>query len=170
MHEGSLYSFAFRLAKCSSDLKLLELKRSAKWQVLDWEQSSCCHFYLWLPLSSSAFLRTMGGSLRIETQQRPSWLIGGDLSKQPSRHVVYINSTEQWSSASISVNSRVFLKRHFEKKIKKNNPVRYWGGPWENISRRRGWSDKSRGPPKALEVWKKSKIRGGGGGNRKSAT
>ena len=61
----------------------------------------------------------MGGSLRIETQQRPSWLIGGDLSKQPSRHVVYINSTEQWSSASISVNSRVFLKRRFEKKQKK---------------------------------------------------
>ena len=24
------------------------------------------------------------------------------------------------------------------KKNKKTNPVRYWGGPWENISRRRG--------------------------------
>ena len=41
------------------------------------------------------------------------------------------------------------------KKNKKPNPVRYWGGPRENISRRRGWSDKSRRSPKALEVWKK---------------
>ena len=41
------------------------------------------------------------------------------------------------------------------KKNKKPNPVRNWGGPRENISRRRGWSDKSRGSPKALEVWKK---------------
>ena len=35
------------------------------------------------------------------------------------------------------VGTRVFLKRHFEKKIKKTNPVRYWGGPWEYKSRRR---------------------------------
>ena len=41
------------------------------------------------------------------------------------------------------------------KKNKKPNPVRNWGGPKENISRRRGWSDKSRRSPKALEVWKK---------------
>ena len=34
--------------------------------------------------------------LRIETQHRPSWLIEVDLSKQPTRHVSYINSTEQW--------------------------------------------------------------------------
>ena len=41
------------------------------------------------------------------------------------------------------------------KENKKPNPVRNWGGPRENISRRRGESDKSRGSPKALEVWKK---------------
>ena len=41
------------------------------------------------------------------------------------------------------------------KENKKPNPVRNWGGPRENISRRRGWSDKSRRSPKALEVWKK---------------
>ena len=50
--------------------------------------------------------------------------------------------------------TKVFLKRHFERK-KKPNPVRNWGGPRENISRRRGESDKSRRSPKALEVWKK---------------
>ena len=38
---------------------------------------------------------------------------------------------------------------------KKPNPVRYGGGPRENISIRRGRSDKSRGSPKALEVRKK---------------
>ena len=41
------------------------------------------------------------------------------------------------------------------KENKKPNPVRNWGGPRENISRRRRESDKSRRSPKALEVWKK---------------
>ena len=53
-----------------------------------------------------------------------------------------------------SMSNRVFLKRHFEKN-KNPNRVRYWAWPRENISRRRGWPDKSRGSPKALEVWKK---------------
>ena len=34
-------------------------------------------------------------------------------------------------------------------------PARYWGAPRKSISRRRDWSNKSRGLPKALKVWKK---------------
>ena len=48
-------------------------------------------------------------------------------------------------------NLRCFSKDTL-KENKKTNPVRNWGGPRENISRRRGWSDKSWGSPKAVEV------------------
>ena len=41
------------------------------------------------------------------------------------------------------------------KENKKPNPVCNWREPRENISRRRGWSDKCRGSPKALELRKK---------------
>ena len=34
-------------------------------------------------------------------------------------------------------------------------PARYWGAPRKSISRRRDWSNKSRGLPKALKVLKK---------------
>ena len=44
------------------------------------------------------------------------------------------------------------------KKNKKPNPVRNWGAPRENISRRRGWSNKSRGSLKTLEVWQKCML------------
>ena len=44
------------------------------------------------------------------------------------------------------------------KKNQKPNPVRNWGVPRENISRRRGWSDKSRGSLKTLEVWQKCML------------
>ena len=48
----------------------------------------------------------------------------------------------------------MFHKRHFEKN-KNPNPVRNWGAPRKSISRRRDRSNKSRGLPKALEVWRK---------------
>ena len=41
------------------------------------------------------------------------------------------------------------------KKNKMFTPARYWGAPRKSISRRRDWSNKSRGLPKALKVWKK---------------
>ena len=41
------------------------------------------------------------------------------------------------------------------KKNKKPNPVRNWGAPRENISRRREWSNKSRGLLNTLKVWRK---------------
>ena len=56
------------------------------------------------------------------------------------------------------VYTRVFLKGHFVKK-KKFTPPRNWGAPRKNISRRRGWSNKSRGSLKALEVWQNSRRR-----------
>ena len=69
-----------------------------------------------------------------------------------------------------SLSTLVCFSKDTLKENKKSNPVRNWRGPRENISRRRRESDKSRRSPKALEVWKKSKIRGDGGVNRKSAT
>ena len=65
-----------------------------------------------------------------------------------------------WFSVAVrtsGASTLVCFSKDTLKKNKKTNPVRYWGGPWENISRRRGWSDKSRRSPKALEVWKKLK-------------
>ena len=41
------------------------------------------------------------------------------------------------------------------KKNKNPTPARNWGAPRKNISRRRGWFNKSRGLLKALEVWQK---------------
>ena len=45
------------------------------------------------------------------------------------------------------------------KKNKNPTPARNWGAPRKNISRRRGWSNKSRGSLKALEVWQNSRRR-----------
>ena len=41
------------------------------------------------------------------------------------------------------------------KKNKNRNPVRNWGVPRKNISRRREWSNKSRGLLNTLKVWRK---------------
>ena len=75
-------------------------------------RASCCRFLLPLPLSDFAFWQTttMETRPRIETQHRPSWLIEVDLSKQPSRHVVYINSTEQWDFVSLTATWIVLAK------------------------------------------------------------
>ena len=54
----------------------------------------------------------------------------------------------------------LFLKIHFFSRT--THYIRNWGGPKENISRRRVWSDRCRGSPEALAVWKKSKIGSGG--------
>ena len=47
------------------------------------------------------------------------------------------------------------FKKDTLEKNKNPTPVRYWGVPRKNISRRRGWSNKSRGSLKTLEVWQK---------------
>ena len=65
---------------------------------------------------------------------------------------------------------RVFLKRHFEKKIKK--PTQYATGGDLGRIYPEGEGDRTSlgGCQRHLKLGKKSKIRGGGGVNRKSAT
>ena len=86
------------------------------------------------------------------------WLVAiGRWSYQWNRH------NSNWLSSFLNyVCTLGCFSKDTLKQKKKTNPVRNWGGPRENIYRRRGWSDKSRGSPKALEVWKKLRIGGGG--------
>ena len=55
-------------------------------------------------------------------------------------------------TCSALLHIRVFLKGHFVKK-KMFTPPRNWGVPRKIISRRRGWSNKSRGSALTLKVW-----------------
>ena len=53
------------------------------------------------------------------------------------------------------IRRRVFLKGNFVKKWNLHPPPHNWGVPRKIISRRRGWSNKSRGSPWTLKVWQK---------------